>query len=416
MTLLEPLQQGLDDLRQRGLYRSRRVTDSPCAPQQSVQGERRLNFNSNDYLGLAQHPEVCAALQAGVARYGAGSGASHLISGHSQAHEALEAWLAAQYQPHLPEAAALLLSSGYMANMAVLGALAQSPAGPAEVFSDALNHASLIDGMRLARCPVTVYPHQDLASLAQQLQRSTAAVKIVATDSVFSMDGSLAPLPALLALCERHGAWLVVDDAHGLGVLGPTGLGALQHFALRSAHLVLMGTLGKAAGVAGAFVLAHRTVIDWLIQRARTYIYTTAAPPALAHALLTSLAILTGQEGAQRRSQLAQHLHTWKSQLPAGLAAQRQTTWAAQLLPSDTPIQPLVLGSNAAVMQASAQLWAQGIWVSAIRAPTVPPGTARLRITFSAAHRSDEVQTLLAALGPVLQATPNPLPTARPTP
>jgi 8-amino-7-oxononanoate synthase len=234
-----------------------------------------------------------------------------------------------------------------------------------------------------------VYPHCDLAALEAMLIASQADTKLVVTDSVFSMDGTIAPLPALLALCERHGAWLVVDDAHGFGVLGEQGHGVLEHFALQSPHLVYVGTLGKAAGVGGAFVAAHATVIEWLIQRARPYIYTTAAPPALAHALLTSLDIITGSEGIQMRAHLQKLIAEWR----AALHLQR---W--QLLDSATPIQPVVIGANQPALDAGAALRAQGLWVAAIRPPTVPANTARLRVTLSAAHTSAQVAQLAQAI------------------
>jgi 8-amino-7-oxononanoate synthase len=395
MKLLDMLDRELQSLDEAKLRRRRRVTHTPCAPQSQVDGRPMLAFCSNDYLGLAAHPAVVAALCDGAVRYGVGSGASHLISGHSRAHELLEERLAAMMAPHLEAARALYFGTGYMANLAVLTALAGRDAA---IFSESLNHASLIDGTRLSRAAVQVYPHGDTEALAGMLAASTAATRVVVTDSVFSMDGDLAPLPALLALCERHGAWLVVDDAHGFGVLGAQGRGVLEHFALRSPYLVYMGTLGKAAGVSGAFVAAHATVIEWLVQRARTYIYTTAAAPALAHALLTSLDLIQGDEGAARRA----HLQRLIGQLKAALKLQR---W--RRLPSDTAIQPLVIGSNDEALRAAAGLHADGIWVPAIRPPTVPPGTARLRVTLSAAHAEQDVARLAAVLNrlePVLES------------
>jgi 8-amino-7-oxononanoate synthase len=283
----------------------------------------------------------------------------------------------------------LYFSTGYMANLGLLTALAGSDPIEAVIFSDALNHASLIDGARLSRAQVQVYAHGDVAALRALLAASTAKNRIVVTDSVFSMDGDLAPLPQLLALCEEYGAWLVVDDAHGFGLLGEHGRGALEHFQLRSPQLIYMGTLGKAAGVSGAFVAAHETVIDWLVQRSRPYIYTTAAAPALAHALLTSLALIESEEGRQRREHLAALCRQF-----AGLKL--PSNW--KQLASSTAIQPLVIGGNAEVLQIAKQLYDQGLWVSAIRAPTVPAGTARLRITFSAAHTMQDVMQLKSAL------------------
>jgi len=385
--LIAGLGRQLDALAAQSLTRRRRTADTPCAPRQVVDGRAMLAFCSNDYLGLAAHPKVVAALREGAELYGAGSGASHLVSGHSRAHALLEERLAAFEAPHLVDARALYFCTGYMANLAVLTALGSDP--DAMIFSEALNHASLIDGARLARAGVTVYPHGDVAALEAQLGASKAGTRIVVTDSVFSMDGDLAPLPALLALCERHGAWLVVDDAHGFGVLGEHGRGALEHFDLRSPNLVYVGTLGKAAGVGGAFVAAHQAVIELMIQRARPYIYTTAAPPALAHALLASLDIIEGAEGATRRAHLAglialldRELHLQRWQRPV----------------SHTAVQPIVIGANDEALRVAGRLHEQGLWVPAIRPPTVAPGTARLRVTLCAAHTGQDVAQLAAAL------------------
>ncbi len=276
-----------------------------------------------------------------------------------------------------------------MANLAVVTALGGQDT---DIFSEALNHASLIDGTRLARGKVQVYPHGDIDTLARMLAASRAPAKLVVTDSVFSMDGNLAPLPALLALCEQHGAWLVVDDAHGFGVLGTHGRGALEHFSLRSPHLVYIGTLGKAAGVGGAFVAAHTTVVEWLIQRARPYVYTTAAAPALAHALSASLDVIGSDDGAARRL----HLQALIRQLGDML---HLLNWRHMV--SGTPIQPIIIGSNQEVLQAAAALDEQGLWIPAIRPPTVPPGTARLRITLSAAHTTNNINQLAATLNAI---------------
>ena len=387
MDLIDNVNRKLAALDAHSLVRRRRVADTRCSPLQVVDGRAMLAFCSNDYLGLAAHPRVVDALRTGAQLYGAGSGASHLISGHSRAHAILEERLAELVAPHIEEARALYLSTGYMANLAVLTALGADQ--DAAIFSEALNHASLIDGARLARASVSVYPHGDVAALDAMLSASSAATKIVATDAVFSMDGNLAPLPELLALCERHGAWLFVDDAHGFGVLGAQGRGALEHFGLRSPNLVYVGTLGKAAGVAGAFIAAHASVIELMVQRARPYIYTTAAPPALAHALLTSLDIITSDEGAALRS----HLELLIAQLDADL---RLTRWQRPV--STTPIQPILIGANDEALRVAAALYAKGLWVPAIRPPTVPKGTARLRVTLSAAHTHDEVAQLVAAV------------------
>ena len=395
MRLLTQLDAQLDALKQRSLLRQRRTVESPCGPRLTVDGRSVLCFSSNDYLSLASHPRVTEALREGVALYGAGSGASHLISGHSRAHAQLEECLAEFVGPHLVAPRALFFCTGYMANLAVLTGLSVDDKG-AEIFSESLNHASLIDGARLSRVAVKVYGHADVDALAALLEGSTATTKIVVTDSVFSMDGSLAPLPALLALCERHGAWLVVDDAHGFGALGEHGRGALEHFNLRSPYLVYVGTLGKAAGVGGAFVAAHETVIETLIQRARPYIFTTAAPPAMAHALLTSVALIGSAEGQALRAQLK----TLVAQFQAGL---RLARW--RRLPSSTSIQSIVIGENADTMRVATALYAQGLWVGGIRPPTVAPGTARLRVTLAAGHTADEVGRLIEAINGQAQAT-----------
>jgi len=385
---LNQLAQKLNQLNEQGLQRQRRITASLCQPHVHINGQALLAFNSNDYLGLAAHPEVIEALREGASRYGAGSGASHLISGHSQAHAQLESALAQMLSDHIPAVQALFFSTGYMANLGVLSALADSSKGDITFFSDALNHASLIDGIRLSRSSCQVYRHQDLPQLEELLRDSISRTKVVVTDGVFSMDGDLAAAKELLALCEQNGAWLVIDDAHGFGVLGEHGAGLLQHAGLRSEQLIYMGTLGKAAGVAGAFVAAHDMFIEWMVQRSRPYIYTTAAPAALAHALLTSLHIIGSKEGQQRRAHLSQLIATFSTyQIPSD--------WGR--LDAHTPIQPLIVGSNDAVLKASADLQSQGIWVSAIRAPTVPVNTARLRITLSASHTMDDLDRLKQA-------------------
>jgi len=386
--VLDYLRQQLAEREAQALTRVRRQASTPAAPRQTIDGRRMLAFCSNDYLGLAQHPKVVAALQEGARRYGAGSGASHLISGHSVAHQQLEDRLADFVAPCIPGARALSFSTGYMANLAAVTALGGEGT---DLFSERLNHACLIDGARLARGRKQVFGSVD--ELAAQLQASTAPRKLIATDAVFSMDGHLAPLADLLALAEQHDALLLVDDAHGFGVLGPQGRGSLAHLGLTSERLVLMGTLGKAAGVAGAFVAAHPVVVEWLVQTARSYIFTTAAPPALAHALLTSLDLIEGEEGERRRAQL----ELLQAQLVDGLQPLAQARgW--QLPRSDTPIQPLIVGDNAAALDLAARLDAAGIRVPAIRPPTVAPGTARLRITLCADHTADDVQALVAAL------------------
>ena len=401
LRLLERLQDEIAALDARSLRRRRQIAETACAPEQiltlagATAPRTMLGFSSNDYLGLAAHPALAEALAEGAARYGTGSGGSHLILGHSRAHAQLEERLGEWMAPHIPEARSLFFCTGYMANLAVLSALGD---GEAVIFSETLNHASLIDGARLARARVERYPHCDLQALDAQLAACDAPVKIIVSDAVFSMDGHIAPVAGLLALAEQHDAWLVIDDAHGFGVLGATGRGALQALALRSERLVLIGTLGKAAGVSGAFVAAHRTVIDFLVQRARPYIFTTAAPPAVAHALLTSLALIEGEEGMRRRAQLRARI----TQLRTGLRQVLPADGSAWLADSPTAIQPLIVGDNARAMQTMERLDAHGLRVGAIRPPTVPAGTARLRIALSASHTEADVARLIGALGEAL--------------
>ena len=394
--LLEQLRRAADERQARALTRRRRIAHTACAPHQSVgpvdtpAPQSLLTFCSNDYMGLASHPDVVAALAEGARLYGAGSGASHLVSGHSLAHARLEEELARWFAPYIPQARTLYFCTGYMANMAVLTALGTAGA---TLFCESLNHASLIDGARLARADVQRYPHCDAAALDALLGASTSALKLIVTDSVFSMDGDVAPLVELLALAERHDAWIIVDDAHGFGVLGDDGHGVLQALGLNSERFIYIGTLGKAAGVAGAFVAAHETIIEHLVNTARPYIYTTAAPPAVAHALLASLAILEGEEGRQRRANLNRLI----ADLRAGLAPLAAAAgW--QLGDSATAVQPLIVGDNATSLALSARLEADGIRVGAIRPPTVPEGTARLRITLSASHTAADVQRLVGVL------------------
>jgi 8-amino-7-oxononanoate synthase len=386
MKLIADLERGLADRAATGLARVRRTADSPAGARVVVDGREILNFASNDYLGLANHPAVVAAARTGAARWGVGAGASHLVCGHYTAHAALEAELAAWAAP-CAGALALTFGSGYLANLALLTTLAGR--GDA-IFADRLNHACLNDGALLSRADFIRYPHRDLTHLRGRLAASAAARKLIATDAVFSMDGTVAPLPELLALAEEFDAWLVVDDAHGFGVLGTAaepGRGTVHHFGLASERIVYMGTLGKAAGVAGAFVAAHPAVIATLVERARTYVYTTAAPPLLADALRASLALIRHERA--RHERLAASIARFRALVP-GLAG--------HLLPSATPIQPLVVGANAAAVSLSAALWERGFWVPAIRPPTVPAGTARLRIALSAAHAPEDVDALAQAL------------------
>ena len=395
----EHLQRELARIQAAQLTRRTRVAHSGTAPTQQVAGAQGcarelLMFCSNDYLGLAAHPAVAQALADGAQRWGGGSGASPLVSGHTAAHAALGDWLAQAYAPHIPQARALGFCTGYLANIAALSALGD--AGTL-MCCERLNHASLIDGARLSRAERLTYPHADLATLAQQLaQRRQGRRALIVTDAVFSMDGDHAPLRELLALAEAHDALLVVDDAHGFGVRGASGLGSLQALGLRSERLVLIGTLGKAAGLAGAFVVAHDAVAQYLLQTARPYIFSTATPPALEHALLASLRLVSGPEGQRRRERLAARV----AQLRQGLVAllQRHPGLGWRLPAVHGPIQPLIVGGNAVALRLAERLEQAGLRVPAIRPPTVPEGTARLRITVCAEHTAEEVDRLLQAL------------------
>jgi 8-amino-7-oxononanoate synthase len=375
----------LAELDAQGLRRRRQVLESPQGARVVVDGRACLSFASNDYLGLAAHPALAEAACTAAAAWGTGAGAAHLLTGHHRLHERLEHELATFVG--LP--AALLFSTGYMANLGVVGALLDRHGA---VFADKLNHASLVDAARLSRADHRRYRHNDLDHLESLLRDSRAEHKLIATDAVFSMDGDIAPVPELLALAEQYDAWLYVDDAHGFGVLGQDGRGVLEHFGLSSPatphpSLVYLATLGKAAGVAGAFVAGTADLVDWLVNKARTYIYTTAQPPMLAAAVSTSLALIAGEP--ERRARLRDLV----AQLKAGCTA---LPW--RLMDSGTPIQPLVVGGNDDALRLSAALRERGFLVPAIRPPTVPEGSARLRISLSAGHDAADVAGLLAAL------------------
>ncbi|MFZ5491410.1 MAG: 8-amino-7-oxononanoate synthase [Pseudomonadota bacterium] len=375
------LDAGLAARRAAGLYRQRRIAHTPQAPARRFDEGGRLTFCSNDYLGLANHPRLIEAMVEGARRWGVGAGASHLLAGHTAAHHALEEDLAeAVGRPR-----ALLFSTGYMANTGVLGALLDRDAA---VFSDRLNHASLIDAARLSRAAVRVYRHGDVADLDARLAAEAADRRLIVTDGVFSMDGDLAPLRRLAASARGRDAWLMVDDAHGFGVLGPAGAGSVAQAGLGVDEVpVLMGTLGKALGCFGAFVAGSEALVETLIQHARSYIYTTALPPALAEA--TRVALRLARDEDWRRDRLAQLI----ARLRAGAAS-----LGLPLLDSVTPIQPLIAGSVARALAWSAHLESRGIVVPAVRPPTVPDGTARLRIVLTAAHEEADVDCLLDAL------------------
>jgi len=348
-------------------------------------GRELIDFSSNDYLGLARHPALAAAMSTCAGRSGAGSGAAHLVTGHGTEHARLEEELAA----FTGRERALLFSTGYMANLAVIAALA----GHNErVLLDRLSHASLIDGARLAGAQLRRYGHADAESAARLLAGDAPRTTLIATDGVFSMDGDLAPLPQLARAARAANAWLMVDDAHGLGVVGESGRGVLEHFALSEAEVpILVGTLGKAFGSFGAFVAGTADLIEFLMQKARPYIYTTALPQPVAAA--TRAALRLAQAEGWRRERLSALTARFRR---AALAS------GVPLGPSLTPIQPVVLGSPAAALDAQRQLEEAGLWVVAIRPPTVPPGSVRLRITLSAAHTEAQVDALVAHLAAIL--------------
>ncbi|CDZ94670.1 8-amino-7-oxononanoate synthase [Pseudomonas saudiphocaensis] len=362
------------------LYRQRPLLETPQQPEVLVDGERLLAFCSNDYLGLANHPQVIQAMRDGADKWGVGGGASHLVIGHSSPHHELEEALAA----FTGRPRALLFSTGYMANLAAVTALV----GQGDtVLEDRLNHASLLDAGLLSGARFSRYLHNDAASLAKRLEKAVGNTLVV-TDGVFSMDGDLADLPAICAAARQRNAWVVVDDAHGFGPLGATGGGIVEHFGLGIDEVpVLVGTLGKAFGTAGAFVAGSEELIETLIQFARPYIYTTSQPPAVACATLKSLELLRSEHW--RREHLSQLIARFRrGAAEIGLS----------LVDSPTPIQPIIVGSSERALKLSAALRERGILVGAIRPPTVPAGSARLRVTFSASHNQAHVEHLLDAL------------------
>ena len=379
--MMKNLSTQLQARRDQQLYRERLIVEGPQGVTVHVDGRDYLSFSSNDYLGLANHPEVAAAFHRGVDEFGCGSGAAHLITGHSRAHHALEEELADFVQ----RPRALLFSTGYTANLGVMASLL----GRGDrVFEDRLNHASLLDAARLSGARLVRYQHNDVAGLASQLAASPQSEYLVATDGVFSMDGDRAPLADLSAVATQHDAWMMVDDAHGLGVLGPQGRGSAVQAGLGVNEVpILMGTLGKAFGTFGAFVAGSHDLVETLIQQARTYIYTTAPPPAVACAARAALQRV--REDDWRRAHLQQLIERFRS-------GARQL--GLTLGDSQTPIQPLLVGAAGRALQLSQSLRERGILISAIRPPTVAEGSSRLRITFSAAHSEAQVEQLLAAL------------------
>lgn len=366
----------LQELQQQHQFRQRHILETPQSCQVVIEGKSYVAFASNDYLGLANHPALIAATQQALGRWGVGGGASHLVAGHFAVHEEAEQALAA----FCGSEAALLFSSGYAANQAVITSLVGR--GDA-VFADKLNHASLNDACQLSRASFRRFRHNDLAQLEHLLATTPARTRLIAVDAVYSMDGDEAPLKKLQQLADKYDAWLYIDDAHGFGVLGK-GRGSAVENGLHSERLIYMATLGKAAGVAGAFVAASQPLVQWLVNSARTYIFTTAQPPALAAAVLASLQLIAGEPW--RRQRLQQHVRRVRERL---------ADVNFQLMSSRTPIQPIIIGRNEQAMLLAARLKERGYWVPAIRPPTVPEGTARLRITLTAAHTADQLEGLL---------------------
>lgn len=392
-------QEQIADLDLQLLKRKLKAAESPCNTKALVNGRVLNAFCSNDYLGLANHPALVQALGEGAALYGVGSGASHLISGHSIAHEILEGKLADFQRQHIPDARALFFSAGYLANLTAITALAKlAPPGSTSIYSANLNHASLIDGVRLARTQtkehVSLFDHKDVNTLSELLKRDQNSVKMIVTDGVFSMDGDLAPIKKLLELAQQYDALLLVDDAHGFRVLGKHGHGILEQENICSDRIVYIGTLGKAAGVSGTFVCAQATLIEWLIQKGRPFIYSTATPPAIAHTLSKSLEIIEGDEGRARRTQLNSLIRIWQDEM-------HFAQW--EKVPSCTAIQPVILGSNANSLLAAKLLDEAGYWIPAIHPPTIPIGSARLRITISANHSEADLRQLIATLKTIEQ-------------
>lgn len=378
----------LTERRAAKLYRSRRVLETPQTPHVVVDGKEYIAFCSNDYLGLANHPEVISAFQSAASSFGVGSGASHLVAGHTSEHHALEEELAV----FTGRERALLFSTGYMANMGAITALVGQ--GDA-IFEDRLNHASLLDGGLLSGARFQRFLHNDLTNLQTRLDKTDAERKLIVVDGVFSMDGDCAPLPELVALAQKNNAWLMVDDAHGFGCLGKTGGGSAEYFGLTQNDLpVLMGTLGKAFGTFGAFIAGSETLIETLIQFSRSYIYTTAMPPAVAAATRVSLRLLQTEDWRREHlQQLITRFRTGAQQL--GL----------QLLDSFSPIQPIIIGDETRALAIAEKLAERGILIIAIRPPTVAPGSSRLRVTFSAEHSIEQVDQLLNALGDIVGDT-----------
>ncbi|VAW63854.1 8-amino-7-oxononanoate synthase [hydrothermal vent metagenome] len=393
---MKNLKQALAQRQAQGLYRKRRILHSPQGREIIIDAKPLINFCSNDYLGLANHPQVKKAFIAGCQQYGTGSGSAHLVNGHSKAHHALEEELAAFCE----QPRALLFSTGYMANLSVAQSLfAHSKSQPTYnscIIEDKLNHASLLDAASISDSKLIRFLHRDYNSLQKKLQRCTTENNrgectdeiLVSTDTVFSMDGDEADIPAIMTHCQAHNAWLMLDDAHGFGVLGENGRGSLNHQqVIADSNTIYMATLGKALGTAGAFIAGSEDLIEYLIQTARCYIYTTAMPPAIAEATRTSLRLLT--EENWRQQALHKNIHYFKT-----LAAQTQI----KLLESSSAIQPVITGDTKKTVEISQQLFSQGLHIAAIRPPTVAENTARLRITLRADHTMQDIERLVSLL------------------
>lgn len=387
----DDLQRRLDDLRRRDMYRVRRNLESPQGREVVVDGRPLLNFCSNDYLGLAGDPRIGAAFKRGIDRWGTGSGASHLICGHTAAHEELEEALAA----FTGRPRALLYGSGYAANVGVINALLS--VGDF-VFEDRLNHASLLDGGWISRASFAWFEHRDMADLNTKLGEVAREPtrKLIVSDGTFSMDGDPCPLDDLLAMARRHDAWAMIDDAHGMGVHGTNGIGLVDPTCYSTTDVpVLVGTLGKAFGTAGAFVAGEESLVETLIQRSRNYVFTTAMPSALAVATQESLAIAQAEDW--RREHLAALIKRFRD---------GADQLGLEVMSSTSPIQPLVIGDPARALAISRALEERGFLIGAIRPPTVPQGTSRLRVTMTAAHRTEDVDRLVEALGAIASPVP----------
>jgi len=383
--MLDDILKEISHLASLGLKRTLRLVEGPQGPWVTIGGKKVLLMCSNDYLGLAGHPLVKEAAVKAVERWGAGAGASRLVSGNMEPHVMLEE----RVREFKKAPSALLFNSGYTANMGVITALADRSA---EVFSDRLNHASIVDACVLSRARVKRYANRDLDALEGLLKASKAKRKLIVTDSVFSMDGTVAPLPGIVGLAERYGAFLLVDDAHATGVLGERGRGSLEHFGIKGhPSIIQMGTLGKALGSFGAFVTAEQEVIDLLISRSRPFIYTTALPPSVCAAAAKAIDIIEQDQG------LIKKLRENTSAMAKGLKEAGFDTMG-----SETPIIPVKVGDNSRTMEASRRLLDTGVFVQGIRPPTVPEGTSRLRVTVSAAHTPEDINTALSALGEAL--------------